>query len=102
MMNPASTATLEETLIHEHMENGIQKILAKLDVVMVENFSNIKMQRGWCAARQAGNERKFLCCPVCAGQYFYSLITVHEIQMVLIHQGIFETIKRAYLICTFS
>lgn len=39
-INPTSTATLEETLLHEHMENGIQRILAKLDVVMVENFSN--------------------------------------------------------------
>ena len=28
----------------------------------------------WCATRQVDNEKniKFLCCPVCAGQYFYA------------------------------
>ena len=29
-----STASLEETLMHEHMENGIQRILSKLDVII--------------------------------------------------------------------
>ena len=45
----------------------------------------------WCATRQVDNEKniKFLCCPVCAGQYFIRPITVHEIQTVLIHQGTF-------------
>lgn len=32
-----SQATLEETLVHEHMENGIQRILAKLDTIIAQN-----------------------------------------------------------------
>jgi hypothetical protein len=30
----SSSATLEDTLIHEHMENGIQRLEAKLDIVI--------------------------------------------------------------------
>lgn len=33
----SSQATLEETLMHEHMENGIQRILDKLDVIISQN-----------------------------------------------------------------
>lgn len=32
-----SQATLEETLFHEHMENGIQRILDKLDTIIAQN-----------------------------------------------------------------
>lgn len=36
-----STASLEETLIHEHMENGIQRILSKLDVILSKQEEQI-------------------------------------------------------------
>ena len=54
------------------------------------DFNKNPVQK-WCATRQVDNEKniKFLCCPVCAGQYFMQLITVHEIQTVLIHQDTF-------------
>ena len=40
-----STATLEETLIHEHMENGIQRILSKLDVIIGKQEEQILSAR---------------------------------------------------------
>ncbi len=35
---------------------------------------NKRTPPNWCATRQVDNEKniKFLCCPVCAGQYFYA------------------------------
>lgn len=40
-------------------------------------YQNTVIKKGhkkWCATRQVDNEKniKFLCCPVCAGQYFYA------------------------------
>lgn len=40
-----SRATLDETLIHEHMENGIQRILAKLDYIIGQNEEIIFQNR---------------------------------------------------------
>lgn len=40
-----SQATLEETLFHEHIENGIQRILAKLDIIIAQNEEIIFQNR---------------------------------------------------------
>ena len=40
-----SNASLEETLIHEHMENGIQRILEKLDYIIEQNYELIMQNR---------------------------------------------------------
>lgn len=40
-----SQATLEETLFHEHMENGIQRILEKLDTIIAQNEEIIFQNR---------------------------------------------------------
>ena len=38
------------------------------------NIEKHKKAIAWCATRQVDNEKniKFLCCPVCTGQYFYA------------------------------
>lgn len=41
----SSQASLEDTLIHEHMENGIQRILAKLDYIISQNQEIIFQNR---------------------------------------------------------
>lgn len=41
----SSQATLEETLMHEHMENGIQRILSKLDGIIESNQQIIFQNR---------------------------------------------------------
>jgi hypothetical protein len=40
-----SQASLEDTLIHEHMENGIQRIMDKLDVIIAQNEERILLER---------------------------------------------------------
>ena len=40
-----SQSTLEETLFHEHMENGIQRILEKLDTIIAQNEEIIFQNR---------------------------------------------------------
>lgn len=41
----SSQATLEDTLFHEHMENGIQRILARLDYIIAQNRQIIFQNR---------------------------------------------------------
>ena len=41
----SSNASLEETLFHEHMENGIQRILSKLDTIISQNNTIILQNR---------------------------------------------------------
>lgn len=41
----SSHASLEDTLIHEHMENGIQRILKKLDTIIAQNEEIILQNR---------------------------------------------------------
>lgn len=40
-----SQASLEDTLLHEHMENGIQRILSKLDTIIAQNEQIIFQNR---------------------------------------------------------
>lgn len=40
-----SNVSLEETLIHEHMENGIQRIVERLDYVINQNYEIIMQNR---------------------------------------------------------
>jgi hypothetical protein len=40
-----SQASLEDTLMHEHMENGIQRIMNKLDVIIAQNERRILLER---------------------------------------------------------
>lgn len=48
-----SQATLEETLLHEHMENGFQRILSRLDTIITQNEKIIRLQR--LSNQQASN-----------------------------------------------
>lgn len=41
----SSNASFEETLIHEHMENGIQRIVERLDYVITQNYEIIMQNR---------------------------------------------------------
>lgn len=41
----SSQASLEDTLMHEHMENGIQRLESKLDTVISQNAQNIFQNR---------------------------------------------------------
>jgi hypothetical protein len=40
-----SQASLRDTLLHEHMENGIQRILNRLDAIMAQNEQHILLER---------------------------------------------------------
>jgi hypothetical protein len=40
-----SQASLEDTLMHEHMENGIQRIMNKLDIIIAQNERRILLER---------------------------------------------------------
>lgn len=40
-----SGATLEETLMHSHMEDGIQKITSRLDTIIRQNMQMLQLQR---------------------------------------------------------
>lgn len=41
----SSQASFEDTLLHEHMENGIQRILSKLDTIIAQNEQVILQNR---------------------------------------------------------
>jgi hypothetical protein len=40
-----SQASLEDTLMHEHMENGIQRIMNQLDIIIAQNEERILLER---------------------------------------------------------